>query len=385
MAGPDRKTPRKGRFRIGVLVCPAMSGSHLSAGTSFPLLADPGRYRACETDLLGNPAARAHWLGVFERQLPLQLDAARACGATDAQLAIVQAAVLAEIAALHSDPGRHGRLDILLVDQLRQQAFRQAGIADEMRVVKERENAVALAALPERLAALDRIGDAGARLVAILCGMLAGNLFDLGAPGTAQRYASDGYSFSGSLRRVPARPWLVDHLDRFTGWLQRDPPRRSVVFADNAGSDLLLGLLPLVRELLRRGGSVVLAANSGPSHNDITAAELSALLPRLGEMEPEFLSPAFSIVASGSDAPLIDLRRVSRELAGASRDAGLVVLLGMGRALETNWSARFTVPALKVAMVKDPSIAAALGGRLYDAVCRFDHGDWPGGPAGEAG
>lgn len=338
----------------------------------FPLLAEPGGYRACETDLLHDPAARAHWLGVFEQQLPLQLEAARACGATEAQLAAVREAVLAGIAALRDEPGRHGRLDILLVDQLRQQAFRRAGIADEMRVIKERENTAALAALPARLAGLDAIGDPGARLESIVLGMLAGNLFDLGAPGTAQLYASAGYSFAGALDRVPARPWLVDQLDGFAAWLAAQPPRHALVFADNAGGDLLLGLLPLVRELLRRGGSVALAANSGPSHNDITAAELVALLPRIQEIDPVFAAPAFTVVASGSDAPLIDLRQVSPALAGTAREAGLVVLLGMGRALETNWSARFTVPALKVAMVKDPAIASTLGGRLYDAVCRFD-------------
>jgi type II pantothenate kinase len=339
---------------------------------AFPLLADPPGYRACETDLLSDAAARAHWLGVFERQLPLQLEAARDCGATEAQVATVRAAVLAELEALRLQPGRHGRLDILLVDQLRQRAFRRAGIEDEMRQVKAHENDAALALLPERLAVLDAIADGRTRLAAIVHGMLAGNLFDMGVPGTAELYADAGYSFATAQAMVPIRPWLVDQLDVFSAWLQAQPPRHAVVFADNAGGDLLLGLLPLVRELLRGGGSVVLAANSAPSHNDITAAELAALLPRVQAMEPAFASPRLAVVASGSDAPLIDLRQVSAGLARAARDAELVVLQGMGRALETNWSARFTVPALKVAMVKDPAVAAALGGRLYDAVCRFD-------------
>lgn len=40
------------------------------------------------------------------------------------------------------------------------------------------------------------------------------------------------------------------------------------------------GMLPLARELLRQGTTVIVAANEAPSINDITAAELDALLPQ---------------------------------------------------------------------------------------------------------
>lgn len=42
------------------------------------------------------------------------------------------------------------------------------------------------------------------------------------------------------------------------------------------------GMLPFARELLRTGTRVILAANELPSINDITAAELDALLPQVG-------------------------------------------------------------------------------------------------------
>ncbi len=47
---------------------------------------------------------------------------------------------------------------------------------------------------------------------------------------------------------------------------------------DNAGADIVLGMLPLARELLRMGSEVVLAANTQPAINDITAAELRAVV-----------------------------------------------------------------------------------------------------------
>ena len=41
----------------------------------FPLLADPESYRACDTDLLTDHAARAYWLNLFDFYLRLHLDA----------------------------------------------------------------------------------------------------------------------------------------------------------------------------------------------------------------------------------------------------------------------------------------------------------------------
>jgi hypothetical protein len=64
--------------------------------------------------------------------------------------------------------------------------------------------------------------------------------------------------------------------------------------------------------------------------------------------------------------------QVSAELAAEAADADLLVLEGMGRAIETNLTAKFTADSLKLGMVKHPEVAACLGGRLYDVVCKFD-------------
>lgn len=50
------------------------------------------------------------------------------------------------------------------------------------------------------------------------------------------------------------------------------------MFVDNSGADVVLGMLPLARELLRYGCDVVLVANSLPAINDVTAPELRLLL-----------------------------------------------------------------------------------------------------------
>eukprot|EP00955_Chlamydomonas_euryale_P028638 301758-Chlamydomonas_euryale.AAC.1 len=58
------------------------------------------------------------------------------------------------------------------------------------------------------------------------------------------------------------------------------------MFVDNSGADIVLGMLPLARELLRAGSEVVLVANSLPAINDITAPELRALLSAAASLCP---------------------------------------------------------------------------------------------------
>ena len=55
-----------------------------------------------------------------------------------------------------------------------------------------------------------------------------------------------------------------------------------------------------------------------------------------------------------------------------AQDADLVVLHGMGRAIHTNYHARFACDALKIAVVKSEVVARQLGARLFDGIVRFE-------------
>ncbi len=73
-------------------------------------------------------------------------------------------------------------------------------------------------------------------------------------------------------------------------------------------------MLPLARELLKRGVTVIMAANERPSINDTTAAELSVAVQSAAR-EDRLLrraldEQALSVMSSGSDMPVIDLSRV---------------------------------------------------------------------------
>lgn len=74
--------------------------------------------------------------------------------------------------------------------------------------------------------------------------------------------------------------------------------------------------------------------------------------------------------------------QVSPELAHEAQTADLVVLEGMGRAIETNLHARFVCDSLKLGMIKHPEVASCLHGRLFDVVCKYDVGSSSGADAG---
>ena len=134
--------------------------------------------------------------------------------------------------------------------------------------------------------------------------------------------------------------------------------------------------MPLAREMALCGTKIVLAANEIPSLNDITVNECIAIVQRLAALDSDLEAligaGMFEVVSSGNDIPLIDLAAVSDELNEAAQGAELVVLVGMGRAIESNYDAAFTVDCLKLALLKDPLVAQRVGGELHDCVCKYE-------------
>ena len=68
-----------------------------------------------------------------------------------------------------------------------------------------------------------------------------------------------------------------------------DPPspfRCAAIFIDNSGVDVILGILPFVVDLLKRGTDVLLCANNRPVLNDVTHGELTVILQRAAKLNP---------------------------------------------------------------------------------------------------
>ena len=62
--------------------------------------------------------------------------------------------------------------------------------------------------------------------------------------------------------------------------------RCSAIFIDNSGVDVVLGVLPFVVDLLKRGTDVLLCANNRPVLNDVTHGELTVILQRAAKLNP---------------------------------------------------------------------------------------------------
>ncbi|XP_031118820.1 damage-control phosphatase At2g17340-like [Ipomoea triloba] len=277
---------------------------------------------------------------------------------------------------LKRDPESHGGPpDCILLCRLREQVLREVGFRDIFKKVKDEENAKAISLFEHVIGLNDAIVHEAKRVENLARGIFAGNIFDLGSAQLAEVFSKDGMSFLASCQNLVPRPWVIDDLDAFILKWGRNCWRKAVIFVDNSGADIILGILPFARELLRRGTQVVLAANDLPSINDVTYTELVDIISKLKDEHGELAGVDTSnllIANSGNDLPVIDLSRISQELAYLASDADIVILEGMGRGIETNLYAQFKCDSLKIGMVKHQEVAQFLGGRLYDCVFKYN-------------
>lgn len=348
----------------------------------FPLLADPQAYVACPWDLSADQERRDYWLRLFRKHwqslLKHAMDEAaeRGVDATDA-CAEANHLFMAYLDTVNQEPEAYGRLDVLAICWQRENALRAAGIADPYRLSKQIENERALAYLPSLLNELD-LGPRDNEAQRIIEGVFAGNIFDMGAEHTQKMFEEGTVDFASIRAKLKPRPWRYDAMDAWKARYCVTPYRQALLFVDNAGPDVVLGMIPLARHLLQLGTSVVLSANTEPSLNDVTHAELTELIDRIAEFDPVVrvsrLTNQLRLIESGNWAPLMDLTKISPQLAEAAEELefDLVVLEGMGRSMESNPDCELTCDCLRLAMVKDLGVAQGFGAELFDLVMRYE-------------
>ncbi|ESR35647.1 DUF89 domain-containing protein [Citrus sinensis] len=329
----------------------------------FPLLPTPieTNYRACTipyrfpTDNPKKPTrTEIAWLDLFLNSIPSFKKRA------ESDPTVPDAHVRAEKFAqryseiledMKKDPETHGGPpDCILLCRLREQVLRELGFRDIFKKVKDEENAKAISLFGDVVRLNDVIEDEGKRVESLIRGIFAGNIFDLGSAQLAEVFSKDGMSFLASCQNLVPRPWVIDDLETFKVKWSKKAWKKAVIFVDNSGADIILGILPFARELLRRGTQLK------DEKGQLMGVDTSKLL----------------IANSGNDLPVIDLTAVSQELAYLASDADLVILEGMGRGIETNLYAQFKCDSLKIGMVKHPEVAQFLGGRLYDCVFKYN-------------
>lgn len=345
----------------------------------FIKLADPASYVCCPWELHADPGARTYWVDFFRRHLTgvlkLGIDAAVARGALESDARDRAGSCLAEFVsrldAFANVPDQFGPVTIHTLNLWCDGALRAHGFPDAFIDLKSRENERMLPLLPTVCRQLDAL-DGPAKLLSLITGVFAGNIFDMGSEPVAKLFLDGRPDFDAVRRTLKPRPWLFDDYDALAARLLPRPAyRKAIYFVDNAGSDFLLGAIPFIRHLAQSGTQVVMAANEHPTLNDMTVHDIRAWWPRILETEPSLRGLPISLVSTGTGEPLIDLSEVSDDLNAASADADLVVIEGMGRGVESNLDVRLTCDTLNIAMIKDPDVARHVRGDLYDLVCRF--------------
>uniref|UniRef100_A0ACD5YCV6 Uncharacterized protein n=1 Tax=Avena sativa TaxID=4498 RepID=A0ACD5YCV6_AVESA len=403
MGGFERPTSKGDILRSDASAALNVGVLHLVPSLDvFPLLEDPKTYEPNTIDLDHNEFK--YWFTVLSDHLPDLVEKAVASeGGTDDAKRRGDAfahAFSAHLARLMEEPAAYGKFGLANLLELREECLREFQFFDAYVSIKQRENEASLAVLPDLLMELDSM-DEEARLLALIEGVLAANIFDWGSKACVDLYHQgtiiEIYRMS---RKKMQRPWRIDDFDMFKKrMLKKDQPyKKALISVDNSGADVVLGMLPLAREFLRHGIEVVLVANSLPALNDITANELPEIVAEAAkhcgilrkaaeagglivdamagiqdDAKDEPVSVPLMVVENGCGSPCIDFRQVSSELAAAAKDADLLILEGMGRALHTNLNARFKCDALKLAMVKNQRLAEKLfNGNIYDCICKFE-------------
>uniref|UniRef100_A0A8C6VZ08 4'-phosphopantetheine phosphatase n=1 Tax=Nothobranchius furzeri TaxID=105023 RepID=A0A8C6VZ08_NOTFU len=327
---------------------------------NLPLLQEPSSYIPDTVDLTEDAPAREYWLFCFEDALDGVVKRAVA-----SQPDMPEAAVRAEkfrqkyrhkLQTLRYQPFAYGSLTVRSLLDTREHCLNEFNFPDPYSKIKERENDVALKYYQKVVKSLEELSWED-RQFALVRGVLAGNVFDWGAK---------------------ARPWLVDSYDQWLERLKGPPHKCALLFVDNSGVDIILGVMPLVRELLSRGTEVVLASNSGPALNDVTNGELQILTERIAAMDPVIQSglrdDRLTLVQNGSSSPCLDLSRLDKALAMVVRErkTDLVIIEGMGRAIHTNYFATLSCESLKLAVIKNSWLADRLGGKLFSVVFKYE-------------
>ncbi len=334
--------------------------------------------------MVDHAATREYWLEHYDRHADIlarhAIESEVSLYGADPDAAADRAAAFAAdlrsfLRSIAAEPAAFPDLSISLLCQRRQELLAEHGFRDAFRSVKDRENAAALQILPSVLERLDQLPPRE-RALAIIEGILVGNLFDLGSIETAEMYEAGQMQFEESRAKLPPRPWLVDDADPFVERLRKGGYQKAVVLVDNSGSDVVLGMIPLARFLATIGTTVLLAANERPALNDITSEELRSVLRTAAALDATLEEAIdhgrLEVISTGTGSPVINLKNVDSKFADTSRDADLLVLEGMGRALETNYDTRMTVDTLKIATIKDRNVADHFAAKLFDVVCRFE-------------
>ncbi|XP_035909855.1 4'-phosphopantetheine phosphatase-like isoform X1 [Anopheles stephensi] len=349
------------------------------------LLASVDAYNPDTLDLYQDLEANRYWFACFNDMLAKFERQAMTSQSTDAsaknRAQSFREHCVAMFDKLQQDRRETETLGIRNLLEVIESGLRKFGFDDPWKEQKTIENKASVGLLKQRLQQLDSIASEREKWTELVRGVLAGNMFDWGAQAVTKILeTNNGFGLQQALDRIQKRPWLIDDLDGWLNRMQHEPPHRcATIFTDNAGIDFVLGIVPLVRELLKRNTKVLLCATRNPAINDITYSELTRAIADCCK-ECDILRTAYSeqnrLLLFGNDqiGPCLDFRMISKDLAVAieQNKVDLLIIVGMARALHTNLYAKFVCETFKLAVVKNEWLAKRLGGETFSVVCKYE-------------
>lgn len=231
---------------------------------------------------------------------------------------------------------------------------------------KREENKQGLELLSDRLTYIENIQNFEQRWLELFRGFLAGNVYDYGAQSFIEKQ-KEGHleKFTQALNSIDDTFHKAISYSELVQRIKSNQYKCVCLFVDNSGFDLILGVLPVVVELLKNAETkIILCANSKAAINDVTFQELVLVIKKACKIS-NVLNEAFYktenliLFENGSASPCLDLSRININLAKAIsyHQVDLIVLEGMGRAVHTNFDAKFKCDSLKSAVIKNKWLA----------------------------
>lgn len=350
----------------------------------FRLLQDVDSYCPDTLDLSLDSEAKTYWFKCFNR-LVLKFEQQAVKSQNSDPTAVDRAAqfrtyYLDQLEQLQQDNPSLNPKPLAIRDllELNETSLRRFGFDDPWKDQKKLENQASIKKLSSRLEYIDQIVDTRTKWTEIIKGVLAGNMFDWGAQAVAQILENDAdFGLEEALEQIQKRPWLVDCLNQWLDRTQGPPHKCATIFTDNSGIDIVLGILPLVRQLLLQKTKVLLCANTKPTLNDITYEELRDLIEqccsKCAIINEAYEQGMLQIFGNEQNGPCLDFRLLTSELCTEILQSDLLIIVGMARALHTNLNAKFTCETLKLAVVKNEWLAKRLGGETFSVICKYEN------------
>jgi uncharacterized protein with ATP-grasp and redox domains len=345
----------------------------------FSALLDRDDYMPGLWDLTVDKEARSYWLPALKRNSEHMLDSfmksaparmrAKSDEAHDRFCRLLD--------GFERDLDPHGPRTVNELVRLRQGIFTECGIPDPYRDLKSADNDRALAVLRESPGAVPANVPESERLRWIVSLALAGNMLDMGSAEARMLHRKAGAAVFERTAEVAHRTWFRDDLGKLDAALRSGPRGRgsAVICIDNAGAEIVLGVTALTVHLASLGYSCTIAANEAPSLNDMTAVETRHLLQSVAAFAPEVKrlidADRLRVISSGSMTSGLNMLEVSEEFDRIASRCELLLVLGQGRAVETNWSTTLSIPWARIATVKDPFVAGAVGCEVFDPLLTF--------------